>query len=80
MVRCDTGEYVHAFQHSKLEKDVGRLRRALKKLRRNHRTCEDSFYSCPKSEDGPWDVRFDTDCNCGADEANAEIAAALDPQ
>jgi hypothetical protein len=39
-----------------------------------HYVCEDCWYSCPKSEDycGTADR---TQCDCGADKANAALAA-----
>lgn len=38
-----------------------------------HRECEDSWYSCPKSENGCADER-ETECNCGADELIKALA------
>jgi hypothetical protein len=54
-----------------------RLREALTKLRRSHVYCEDTWYSCPKADEGCADDSQGEDCNCGADAANAIIAAAL---
>ncbi len=57
---------------------------ALKWLRTptNHHMCEDSWYSCPKSEEGCSDDRWsDGTCTCGADELTAkhlDIAYVLD--
>lgn len=43
-------------------------------LRRSHLYCEDSWYSCPKHEDGCSNDAYDADeCNCGADEENKTI-------
>ena len=53
-----------------------RLRTALTSLKRSHDTCEDSWYSCPKSPDGCAD-ESQTGCTCGADHYNAIIDAAL---
>lgn len=40
---------------------------------RRHRYCEDSWYSCPKSEDGCANPEWDDDeCVCGADNENAK--------
>ena len=43
----------------------------LEKLRRQHYTCEDRWYSCPKSEDGCANELSGSECDCGADEENA---------
>ena len=49
-----------------------------KSKRRYHRTCNDSWYSCPKSEDGCPDDQWDiNECNCGADEWNAKVETLL---
>jgi hypothetical protein len=50
---------------------------ALTKVRWAHAYCEDTWYCCPKHPEysGQEDV---TDCNCGADENNAIIDAALE--
>jgi len=45
--------------------------------KRGHHQCDDSYYSCPKSPDGPWDADYDTDCDCGADEWNTQVEALL---
>ena len=46
-------------------------------MKRKHYYCEDGWYSCPKAEDGCYDEWAGTDCNCGADEFNAEIDSAI---
>ena len=59
-----------------------RAREALTKLRRSHMTCEDCWYSCPKSGECCNDGAGDK-CDCGADEDNAIIdglLAALDEE
>jgi len=60
-----------------LEK-IEELRVEIEKLsawsKRSHRYCDDSWYSCPKHEDGCANFEEDEDCNCGADEINAEVA------
>lgn len=59
---------------------VAVLRQALEALENNRRThhyCEDSWYSCPKHEEGCTNDSEGTECNCGADEANVEIDAAV---
>jgi hypothetical protein len=43
---------------------------ALKKSIRKHYSCEDDWYSCPKSEYGCANDLAVDDCNCGADEWN----------
>lgn len=47
------------------------------KLRRSHRECDDCWYSCPKSERGCCNESQGDDCNCGADEHNAEVEAIV---
>jgi hypothetical protein len=46
---------------------------ALEKSKRSHTYCEDSWYSCPKAEDGCADDSRGPECDCGADEFNAEL-------
>ena len=56
------------------------LKLALEALENNkptHRYCEDIWYSCPKHEDGCADEREGDECNCGADEINAEFDKAI---
>ena len=56
------------------------LRLALEALgsnRRTHYYCEDTWYSCPKHEDGCANEYMEDECNCGADEANAGIDQAI---
>lgn len=43
---------------------------ALKKSRRKHYYCEDSWYSCPKSGEGCSNDEAGDNCNCGTDEWN----------
>ena len=45
--------------------------------RRKHYYCEDSWYSCPKHPDGCANDGLGPDCNCGADQINAEVDAIL---
>lgn len=45
----------------------------LRSLYRGHRYCEDSWYSCPKAEDGCANDADGTNCNCRADINNATI-------
>jgi hypothetical protein len=64
------------------ERDAARareqkMRDVLASLRRGHDTCEDSWYSCPKSPDGCANDGAGDDCNCGADAHNAIIDNAL---
>ena len=44
----------------------------------SHNYCEDSWYSCPKAEDGCADDREGDECNCGADRWNKQIEPVLD--
>ena len=71
---CDS----HAATIARLTAEVERLRARCGRLaaisRRTHHECEDSWYSCPKSEDGCADD-FKTGCTCGAEEHNAMIDA-----
>ena len=50
---------------------------ALESNRQTHYYCEDTWYSCPKHEEGCANEAEGNDCNCGADEANAVIDAAI---
>jgi hypothetical protein len=52
-----------------LEEALGLLRSA----RREHYSCDDCWYSCPKSEDGSCDDAKGDECDCGADAFNATI-------
>lgn len=54
------------------------LAEVLRKAKRSHVTCEDSWYNCPASEEGSAQYGDDeTECLCGADEINAKIDKAL---
>lgn len=50
----------------------------LQSLIRKHYTCEDRWYSCPKSEDGCCNDAAGTDCCCGVDEYNADLQKLID--
>ncbi len=43
--------------------------------KQSHNYCEDTWYSCPKHEEGCANDGWGKDCNCGADDHNAEIDA-----
>ena len=43
--------------------------------RRGHYYCEDTWFSCPKSEEGCSNDGAGDECDCGADEHNAEVSA-----
>ena len=43
--------------------------------KREHYTCEDSWYNCPRSEDGSANDNAGEECDCGADEHNAKVDA-----
>ena len=43
-----------------------------------HRQCEDSWYSCPKSEDGCANDGEGDECNCGADDYNKQLDTLRD--
>lgn len=48
------------------------------KLRPSHKWCdEDNWYSCPKAPDGCADDSRGPECDCGADQRNAEIDNTL---
>ena len=56
------------------------LRMAIEALENNKRThyyCEDTWYSCPKHEDGCANEYAGEECNCGADETNKEFYNAI---
>jgi len=56
------------------------MKQALEALENNrwtHYYCEDTWYSCPKHEEGCANDFGGDDCNCGADKVNAEIEAAI---
>lgn len=56
------------------------IKQALEALENNrwtHYYCEDTWYSCPKHEEGCANDSEGDECNCGADKANAEIEAAI---
>ena len=49
------------------------------KAKRSHTYCEDSWYSCPKAEDGSCNENYEEDeCNCGADSHNTKIDNMID--
>ena len=53
---------------------------ALEALENNiqtHHYCEDTWYSCPKHEDGCANELEGDECNCGADEINAQFDKAI---
>ena len=50
---------------------------ALENNRREHYYCEDTWYSCPKHEDGCANEAQGDKCNCGVDKANQEIDRAI---
>ena len=50
---------------------------ALKSSKRSHYYCEDTWYSCPKHEDGCANDGQGDECNCDADDVNAENEKAI---
>ncbi len=50
---------------------------ALENNRRKHYYCEDTWYSCPKHEDGCANDAEGDKCNCGADKTNQQIDKAI---
>jgi len=53
------------------------LERLASLAKRGHTYCEDGWYSCPKAEDGCADENRGPECDCGADEHNAEVDALM---
>lgn len=53
------------------------LERLAKLAKRSHYICEDSWYSCPKADDGTCNDEKGDECDCGADDHNAEVDALL---
>lgn len=53
------------------------LERMAALAKRSHTYCEDGWYSCPKAEDGCYNESRGPECDCGADEHNAEVEALL---
>ena len=45
--------------------------------KRDHYYCEDGWYSCPKAKDGCDNDTRGPECDCGADEHNAEVDALM---
>jgi hypothetical protein len=50
----------------------------LRSMKRKHSECEDSWYSCPKSENGCANDGAGDECDCGADNANEMIDKAIE--
>jgi len=75
-MKVDPG-FVTEADYDTLRAQAMRLRQMVAGSRRSHYYCEDSWYSCPKSEDGCSDKRQGNECNCGADEKNAAIDVLL---
>ena len=55
---------------------VDELIAKLEGLKVGHDTCEDCWYSCPKSDEGCCDDRQEG-CTCGADKHNAEVDSLI---
>jgi len=68
---------IEAWNSRDQETRIQGLVEALEKLRVEHYQCEDSWYSCPKSEDGCANEFEGDGCNCGADKHNEIIDQAL---
>ena len=49
----------------------------LRRARRNHTYCEDSWFSCPKSDGGCANDDKGDECDCGADAWNAKLDSAI---
>jgi hypothetical protein len=50
---------------------------ALENNKRTHYYCEDTWYSCPKHDDGCANEYAGEECDCGADETNKEFDNAI---
>jgi len=50
---------------------------ALENNRQTHNYCEDTWYSCPKHEEGCANESEGDECNCGADNVNAQFDKAI---
>lgn len=50
----------------------------LESLRRGHRDCEDTWYSCPMRPDYGGNMEQGSICECGADEDNAKIDETIE--
>lgn len=73
------GKWDQAFPTWLLEKASAYpvMRAALEEARIGHLSCDDGWYSCPKSTEGCLNPEDGQNCTCGADEHNARIDAAL---
>lgn len=60
-------------EREKLEKVL----ESLENNKKNHHYCEDTWYSCPKHEEGCANEAEGDECNCGADEINAQFDEAI---
>jgi hypothetical protein len=59
----------------RLTEKLGELLKLKSLAMRSHYSCEDRWYSCPKSADGCSNDDEGDECNCGADKHNAEVDA-----
>ena len=50
---------------------------ALENNKQTHYYCDNTWYSCPKHEDGCANEFESDECNCGADKINAEFDKAI---
>jgi hypothetical protein len=58
---------------------IEKLEALIDKAKRAHFSCEDRYYSCPKSVDGCSNEGYEEDeCNCGADEHSASVDVLVD--
>lgn len=56
---------------------IALLRATLRGAKRSHYSCEDSWYQCPMHPEGTANEHKAKECDCGADEFNAEIDRVL---
>lgn len=61
------------------EQVLSKISEIREKAKIEHISCEDSWYSCPKSEGGSSNENYEEEeCNCGADSHNKKIDQMFD--
>lgn len=50
----------------------------LESNKQSHNYCDDTWYSCPKHQEGCANDGLGKECNCGADDHNVEIQKLCD--
>jgi len=72
-----THKFVLAVHARRQEQAIAALIIQLENSKEDHASCEDCWYSCPKSSEGCCDERQGDACNCGADAHNGMIDETL---